>query len=199
MVAAAKNGGPPVPAVVADDTAGPASVPNPDLGGGEGPPPLPDAGLATPPAGAVAVLQGVCVAVAGSVGAVDYNLVIRDRWSMVKTLLHTFLAEPVIGAFAGIKRDKIRRLAARMMQSTGNNTWRRRAAAVESVGILWPMLRLQFNEIASPLMVRAVDELIMETCGKDANWETLWRRRASPAALDYKRMWKTTSVDQVAA
>lgn len=56
-----------------------------------------------------------------------------------------------------------------MINSTGNNGWRRRAAAVESVGILWPMLRLLFNDsAASLLIVRAVGEVILDTCCKDA-------------------------------
>lgn len=102
----AASGAAPAPAAVAG--ADPAHVPNHDAAGGEGPPGLAGAGLNPPPAGAAAVPQAVCIAVDGAVGAVDDSFVIRDRWSVVNKFLHKFLAEPVIGAFAGLKRVKIR-------------------------------------------------------------------------------------------
>lgn len=144
--------------------------------------------------GAAPARRHVCVAVDGAVGVCADAAVAGERWRAVNSFVHTFLGEPIIGAFAGLRKSRIKRLAVAMVLSTEGTAWKQRAAAVESVRIVWPFLRLVFHDIVvDQFMVRAVGELLLFACGIDAYWETLWRGRASDAALAFERQWRQTS------
>lgn len=112
----------------------------------------------------------------------------------MQRFLHTFLAEPVVGAFAGLDRARIELLAVAKVTSGPGRAWIRHGKAVESVGVVWPFIRLVANGAAMNLsLVRAVGELLLFTCGVDAYLESMWRRRASPLALNFETQWRETS------
>lgn len=120
--------------------------------------------------------------------------VMREQWRVFQRFMHTFLAEPVVGAFAGLDR-LIRLFAVDMARSVPGRAWLRSAEAVESVGVVWPLVRLIASVTETDMvLVRAVGKLLLFACGVDAYWKTMWRSRASPAALDFESQWKETSV-----
>ena len=148
---------------------------------------------------AVAARRGVmvyeCRAVDDAVGESDDASVARERWGVVRHFMNTFLAEPLVGAFTGLNRGKIKDLAEAMIRSGGTPEWQQSAVAVESVGIVWPFLRLiAGDDDADTLAVRAVGELLLFTDGVDAMWETQWRSKASEQALAFETQWRVTSV-----
>lgn len=113
----------------------------------------------------------------------------------MQRFLHTFLAEPVVGALAGLNRPQIRLLAVAMVRAVPGRARIRSAKAVESVGVVWPFVRFIADApVMSMPLVRAGGEVLLFACGVDAYWETMWRRRASPAALNFETQWKETSV-----
>jgi len=121
---------------------------------------------------AVAARRGTvvyeCLAVEGAVEASDDDGATRDRWGVVRHFLHTFLAEPLVGAFAGRDRHSIHDLARQLNFSSSTGEWLSAASAVEAVAIVWPFLRLVGKtDGADPLLLRAIGELLLFTNGVD--------------------------------
>jgi len=148
---------------------------------------------------AVAARRGVtvyeCRVVDDAVGETEDASVTRERWGVVRHLINTFLAEPLVGAFTGLNRENIKGLAKAMILSGGTPEWQQAAVAIESVGILWPFLRLfAGDDDADPLAVRATGELLLFTDGVDALWETQWRSKVSEQALAFEAQCWVTSV-----
>lgn len=176
--------------------------PAPVADGGELGQGAPDAAGDGPPAAAVgapaaAGQPGIfpCAERADAVPDAGDVAVMRERRRVVQRFLHTFLAEPVVGAFAGLNRPQIRLLAVAMVRAVPGRAWIRSAKAVESVGVVWPFVRFIADApVMSMPLVRAGGEVLLFACGVDAYWETMWRRRASPAALNFETQWKETSV-----
>lgn len=151
--------------------------------------------------GAEPVGTFTCAEVEEAVGVCNDRAVASDRWRVVRDFFHTFLAEPVVGALAGLNRGQLRRMAAKQVTCTAATAhqWKRYASAAESVLILSPFLLLMDREQPpDPLKIRAVGELLLFTCGVDAHWETMWRGRATPAALEFEDQWKETSAQHYA-
>jgi len=149
---------------------------------------------------AVAARRGTvvyeCRAIDAAVDGSDDTATSRERWGVVRHFFHTFLAEPVVGAFAGLDRHAIRDLAQQLILFSTTNEWLSAAGAVESVAIVWPFLRLVGNaEDADPLLLRAVGEVLLFADGVDTLWETKWRSLASPGSLAFEADWRDTSVD----
>lgn len=139
----------------------------------------------------------VCVEVEDAVGVCNDDATIADRWSTVRDMQHSFLAEPVLGALARLKRQRIRRLALKMIATTGDRSWMLHVTAVESVGILSPFLLFTGRaEVIDPLRVSAVGELLLFACDIDANWETLSRRKVTPEFLVFEQQWRATSEEK---
>jgi len=130
-------------------------------------------------------------------GAVGHGLgatVERERWRVVRRFVLTFLAHPVVGAFAGLPRIRIKRLASKLVMGVPLTEWKPYVAAVESLGIVWPFLQLVgMVDVDDPLLTRAIGELLLFTCGVDAYWETVWRDQAPAAAKEFETVWKQTS------
>ncbi|OSX72534.1 hypothetical protein BU14_0427s0024 [Porphyra umbilicalis] len=149
------------------------------------------------PGGFVASHPQECHFLEGAVGTSGSSRVLTERWSVVRHFLQTFLAEPVLGAFAGLDRAGIRKLAEKLVTLSLVAEWRACAMAVESVHIVWPFLRLvaEGDDVDS-LLLRAVGELLLFTSGVDAYWETAWRAAASDAVLSFEEQWKVTSIEQ---
>jgi len=80
--------------------------------------------------------------VPGAVGAGLSATVEKERWRVVRRFLLTFLGHPVLGALTGLPRTRIRRLAKTMAVGAPLAEWKPNAKAIESVGIVWPILRL---------------------------------------------------------
>ena len=140
--------------------------------------------------------QHECGLVDGAVGSTGGRRVERERWDVVRHFVRNFLAEPVLGAFAGVHRGSIKRLAVMLVTMAPMAEWRPCIMAVESVLTVWPFLRLVAEgDDVDPLLMRAVGELLLFTCGVDAYWESVWRTGASDAALQFEEQWKTTSVE----
>jgi len=59
---------------------------------------------------------------------------LADQWSNVRRFLTTFVAEPVLGAIAGLRKKRIQRLAEQLVLGKLAVEWRPNAMAVESVG-----------------------------------------------------------------
>jgi len=132
--------------------------------------------------------------VPGAVGVGLCATVERERWGVVRRFVLTFLAHPVVGAFAGLPRNRIKRLVYKLFMGGPLAKWKPYVAAVESVGLVWPFLqRAGMSEVDDPLMTRAFGERLLFTCGVDAYWETVWRGQASAGAKDFETVWKTTS------
>jgi len=149
---------------------------------------------------AVAARRGTivyeCRAVDAAVDGSDDAATTRERWGVVRHFFHTFLAEPVVGAFAGLDRPAIKDLAQQLLLFSTTSEWLSAATAVESVAIVWPFLRLVGKaEDADPLLLRAIGEMLLFTDGVDTLWETKWRSLASPASLAFEADWKTMFVD----
>jgi len=124
----------------------------------------------------------------------------RERWRTVRPFLSTFLGQPVLGAFSGLDRPRIRALAVKMVRAQHVEDWRRFAVAVESVGIVWPFLRLVGMGADTDLMMtRAIAELMLYACDVDDIWESEWRRRAPLASLDFERDWRDASSAKLSA
>jgi len=125
---------------------------------------------------------------------------LADQWRVVRRFLTTFVAEPVLGAFAGLRQRSIQRLAKQLVLGKPVSEWRPNAKAVESVGVVWPFLRLigEADDV-DPLTTRAIGELLLFTCGVDAYWETLWWRQASDGAKAFEAQWRVTSPDKYKA
>jgi len=129
--------------------------------------------------------------VEGAVGVGLSATVERERWRIVRRFLLTFLGHPVIGAFSGLPRRRIKRLAHKLIMGSPVDEWKRYATAVEAVGIVWPFLRLVGTaDDVDPLMTRAIGELLLFTCSVDGYWETHWRGQASPASLAFEESWR---------
>ena len=142
----------------------------------------------------------VAVPMAEAVGTGLPAIEMRERWRTVRRFLSTFLGQPVLGAFAGLDRQRIRALAVKMIRAQQVEEWRHFAVAVESVGIVWPFLRLVGMGVdTDPLMTRAIAELMLYTCDVDDIWESEWRRRAPPASIDFEREWRDTSTTKLTA
>jgi len=122
----------------------------------------------------------------------------RERWRIVRRFLLTFLGHPVVGALAGLPRRRIRRLAKKLVLGATVEEWKPYASAVESVGIVWPFLRLVGMTNEDQQMTQAIGEVLLFTCGVDAYWETLWRGHASAGALAFEEQWRNTSADKYA-
>ena len=138
--------------------------------------------------------------VAGAVGVGLSATAERERWRIVRRFLLTFLGHPVIGAFTGLPRKKIKRLAAKMALGAPVHEWKLQTTAVESVGIVWPFLRpVGMSDEIDPLMTRAIGEVLLFACLVDGYWETHWRSQASPASLAFEENWRDTSAAKYAA
>ena len=136
-----------------------------------------------------------CLPLEGVIEASDDECTTRDRLGVVRHFLHTFLAEPLVGAFAGLYRHAIIDLARQLILSLTTGEWLSAASAVEAVAIVWPFLWLVGKtDGADPLLLRAIGELLLFTDGVDTLWETRWRSLASPASLAFEADWKATSV-----
>jgi len=123
-----------------------------------------------------------------------------DQWRIVRRFLKTFVAEPVLGVFAGLRQDSIARLAKQLVRCRPVAEWRPSAKAVGSVGVVWPFLRLMgAAEAVDPLTTRAIGEFLLFSCGVDAYWETLWRRQAPDDAKAFESQWTSTSPEQYKA
>lgn len=84
-----------------------------------------------------------------------------------------------------------------MMTTTGDRTSMRHVTAVESVGILSLFILFTCRaQVIDPLRVWAVAELLLFARDVDANWETLWRSRATPEALLFDQQWRVTSPEK---
>ena len=166
-----------------------ADVPAAVAGGGAA---VPDA----PPVGAFPV----ALPMAEAVGTGQPAVKMRERWRTVRRFLSTFLGQPVLGAFAGLERVRIRALAVKMVRAQEVEDWRRFSVAVESVGIVWPFLRLVcMGADTEPQMTRAIAELLIYACDVDALWESEWRRRAPPASTEFESQWREASPAKLAA
>lgn len=99
----------------------------------------------------------------------DDDAIRAERWLVVQDFMCTFLAEPVLGALAGLKRAKLKRLSFSMARCTGGRAWLKLAVAAESVAILYPILLLiGAAEEENARKTRAIGELLLFTCGVDA-------------------------------
>ena len=121
---------------------------------------------------AVAARRGTvvyeCRAVKEAVEGSDDNTITRDRWSIVRHFLHTFLAEPLVGAFAGLDRPAIKDLEMQLILAPGAGDWLSAAGAIESVAVAWPFLRLVgTDDDADPQLFRATGELLLFAEGVD--------------------------------
>ena len=63
---------------------------------------------------------------------------LADQWRVVRRFLKTFVAEPVLGAVAGLRKKRIQRLAKQLVLGKPVAEWRPNVKAVESVGAVWP-------------------------------------------------------------
>jgi len=76
---------------------------------------------------AVAARRGTvifeCRVVDAAVEGSDDAATTRERWCIVRQLFHTFLAEPVVGAFAGLDRPAVRDLAQQLIVSSSTSEW----------------------------------------------------------------------------
>jgi len=166
-----------------------AGVPTAVAGGVGGEP-------AAPLVGAFPVALPMADAVGTGLPAVE----MRERWRTVRRFLSTFLGQPLLGALAGLDRVRIRALAVKMVRAQQLEDWRRFAVAVESVGILWPFLRLVgMGADTEPLVTRAIAELLLYACDVDALWESEWRRRAPPSSTEFESQWREASPAKLAA
>ena len=142
----------------------------------------------------------VAVPMAEAVGTGLPAIEMRERWRTVRRFVSTFLGKPVLGAFSGVDRQRIRALAINMVRAQQVEEWRRFAVAVESVGIVWLFLRLAGMGVDTDLlMTRAIAELMLYACDVDDIWESEWRRRAPPASMDFEREWRDTSATKLTA
>ena len=129
----------------------------------------------------------VAVAIAEAVGTGLPAVEMRERWRTVRRFLSTFLGQLVLGAFGCLDRVRVRALAVKMVRAQQVEDWRRFAFVVESVGIVWPFLRLvRMGAHTEPLMTRAIAELLIYACDVDALWESEWRRRAPHASTEFE-------------
>jgi len=118
--------------------------------------------------------------VPGAVGTGLSATVAKERRRVVRRFVLTFLGHPVVGAFTGLPRMRIRRVAGNLAMGAPLAEWKAHAKAVESVCIVWPFLQLiGAADDVDVQMTRAVGELLLFTCGVDSYWETLWRNQAS--------------------
>jgi len=168
---------------------------------GDDAPPIPGGGggAAAPAAGQLGALFCVSRQVDGAVGEGLSVTETRERWRVVRRFLLTFLGHPVIGAFVGLPRKRIKRLAKKLALGVPVDGWKPYATAVESVGIVWPFLRLiGMSDGVDPLMTRAIGEVLLFTCDVDAHWETLWRTQvqAVPGAAAFQEQWLRTSPEK---
>jgi len=150
---------------------------------------------------AVAARRGTvvyeCRAVEEAVEGSEDKTITRDRWSIVRYFLHTFLAQPLVGAFAGLDRPAIRDLTMQLILAPGAGDWLSASGALESVAVAWPFFRLVgTDDDADPLLLRAIGELFLFAEGVDTLWETRWRSLASPASLAFETAWKDTPVSK---
>lgn len=123
-----------------------------------------------------------------------------DNWRSVRQFLTTFVAEPVLGVFAGLRVDRIELLAKQLVLGKPVSVWRPFAKAVESVGMVWPFLRLIGSaDDVDPLMTRAIGELLLFSCSVDKTWETLWRQQAPDPSTAFETQWKVTSIEKYRA
>ena len=138
--------------------------------------------------------------VPGAVGTGLSATVEKERWPVVRRFVLTFLGHPVVGAFTGLPRMRIRRVARNLAMGAPLAEWKAHAKAVESVCIVWPFLQLIGSaDDVDVQMTRAVDELLLFTCGVDSFWETLWRNQASVGCKAFEDNWRTTSAAKYAA
>ena len=136
-------------------------------------------------------------------GAVRVGLsatVERERWRVFRRFLLTFLGHPVVGAFAGLPRVRIKRLAKKLALDASLAERKPHAKEVESLGIVWPFLQLVGTaDDVDPQMTRAVGEFLLFACTVESYWETLGRDQASEGAKEFEQQWRETSAPKYAA
>lgn len=124
----------------------------------------------------------------------------RQRWSNVRTLLRTFVAEPVIGVFGGCDRKGLRRLSRALVRGEKQLTWIDLLDCVSGVNVLLPFLLQVADDMdADPLLCRAVGELVLFSMEADLHVERLWTLKATEDSKLYQAMWQNTSSGKFAS
>jgi len=124
----------------------------------------------------------VCVRLPGAVGEGDtLDVLARERWRVVQRFVSTFMAEAVIGIFAGCDKPAIQALAEALVEGKRRVEWEPLSTAVDQLSLVWPFLFLVGDDLdAEPDLARAIGELLLFGLDSELRMEVKWWESSSP-------------------
>lgn len=138
--------------------------------------------------------DSVCVRMKGAVGDEDDDeLVLNERWRVVQRFVANFIAEPVIGMFAGCDRAGVVELATALIEGKPYAEWKCLTGPVEQVSLVWPFLFQVADDLDADFnFERAIGELLLFAADSDRRMEQLWFEKASDSQKAFAAKWEHT-------
>lgn len=117
----------------------------------------------------------------------------RERWSILFNFFRTFVAEPVLGVFAGCVVADVSALADALIAGKTQVEWLPLSTCIQSIHVVWPVLDMLADDLDSdPELRRAFGELLMFSLHADLHMEELWRAQMNADSLRYEAQWTNT-------
>ena len=142
-----------------------------------------------------------CSVISDAVGGDSLLPVVRrERWSILFNFFSAFVAEPVIGIFAGCPVAALTELAKALIACKKSEEWLKITKCIQSLHVVWPALNLLAESMDEDVeMCRAVGELLLFSVHTDLHMEDLWRGAMNAESLLYEAAWTDTDADKFKA
>jgi len=163
-------------------------------------PPVPHARADDDSGGAAAASAWLCVAILSVFPETDDEDLELDRWRTISIFISAFLAEPALSVFNGCDMLDVEVFARCLIAGLPSEVWLYYLDCMQNVVFVWQVLLLVSDQLhASPLLSRAVGELLLFACRTDAKGLALWEAKAGNDAKQFRDDWADTSVEKVDA
>ena len=135
-----------------------------------------------------------CSVISDAVGGDSLLPVVRrERWSILFNFFSAFIAEPVIGIFAGCPVGALTELAKALIVCKKSEEWLKITKCIQSLHVVWPALDLLAESMDEDVeMCRAMGELLLFSVHTDLHMEDLWRGAMNAESLLFEAAWTDT-------
>ena len=135
-----------------------------------------------------------CSVISDAVGGDGLLPVVRrERWNILFNFFSAFVAEPVIGIFAGCPVAALTELANALIACKKSEEWLKISKCIQSLHVVWPALDLLAESMDEDVeMCRAVGELLLFSLHTDLHMEDLWRGHMNAESLLFEAAWTDT-------
>lgn len=143
----------------------------------------------------------MCMRIKGAAGDEDEdNVIVCERWRIVRRFISTFLAGPVVGVFTCCDKAGVQTLALALVEGMPQREWELLTRPVEAVSLAWPFLFQVGEDLDGDVELgRAIGEVLLFDIDADARMEALWWEHASTEQKEYAKMWEETDRDKYIA